>query len=86
MDSYAKHIRWIEAETFQDAGKKPVESIVICCGTVKNQKVITTKKGEKMAFALIEDYTSKAEIVVFPNCLLKSNSGSQPIPSLSSKE
>ena len=47
MDSYAKHIRWIEAETFQDAGKKPVESIVICCGTVKNQKVITTKKGRE---------------------------------------
>ncbi len=66
MDSYAKHVRWIQAETFQDAGKRPTESLVICCGTIKNQKVITTKKGEKMAFVLIEDYVSKAEIVVFP--------------------
>jgi DNA polymerase-3 subunit alpha len=66
LDTYAQHIQWLNALSFQKASELPAESLVITCGTLKTYKVITTKKGDKMAFALFEDYVSKAEIVIFP--------------------
>jgi DNA polymerase-3 subunit alpha len=59
---------------------KPIETIIGCTtieetpkiehaltrGTLAQIKEITTKKGELMAFATIEDETSKAEIIFFP--------------------
>ena len=52
---------------FRDAGKKTERKAwLYVVALSKTRKVITTKKGEKMAFILIEDYVSKAEIVVFP--------------------
>ena len=65
LDTYSRHLSWIQALTFHQAAKKP-ESSVICCGTLTSHKVITTKKGDKMAFAQFEDYQSKAEVVIFP--------------------
>ena len=66
LDTYAKHLTWIQALSFHDAAKQPADSMVICCGTITSHKVITTKKGDKMAFAQFEDYQSKAEVVIFP--------------------
>ncbi|WP_107727557.1 DNA polymerase III subunit alpha [Desmospora activa] len=39
---------------------------VAVCGVVADVKPITTKKGDAMAFATVEDYSSQAEVVVFP--------------------
>lgn len=66
LDSYSQHLRWINGLSLQDLAKKVDGDIVICCGFLKNNRTITTKKGDPMAFLLLEDYTSKAEIVIFP--------------------
>ncbi len=66
LDSYATHLKWIQALSFQEAAQRVNEYTVVCCGAVKTSKVVTTKKGEKMAFLNLEDYASKAEIVIFP--------------------
>ncbi len=72
LDSYVHHIQWINALSFEQAAQLPAETLVITCGTLKSHKVITTKKGDKMAFALFEDYQSKAEIVIFPKTFAQS--------------
>ena len=66
LDTYANHLKWLKSTSFQAASELPAETLVLCCGTLKGHKVITTKKGDKMAFALVEDYVSSAEIVIFP--------------------
>lgn len=66
LDTYAQHLQWIKAVSFEQAAALPAETLVVTCGTLKSHKVITTKKGDKMAFALFEDYISKAEVVIFP--------------------
>lgn len=47
------------------------EMIVIGCGIIKTKRIISTKKGDRMAFVQVEDYTSTAEIVVFPTLFKK---------------
>ncbi|MBA2306526.1 DNA polymerase III subunit alpha, partial [Candidatus Dependentiae bacterium] len=71
LDMYASHIAALQALSFEQAGQKPAETVVTCCGSIKTHKVITTKKGDKMAFALFEDYTSKAEVIIFPKLFVK---------------
>jgi DNA polymerase III subunit alpha len=65
LDAYHKHIKWIQALPFKQAAPK-IEEFVICAGLLKTQKTVTTKKGDLMAFLQLEDYSGKAEIVVFP--------------------
>lgn len=64
LDSYKKQLAWFKTVSFAQALQK--KGIVICAGVLKHYKTVTTKKGEKMAFVALEDYGSKAEIVVFP--------------------
>lgn len=66
LDSYKKHIKWLNIISFSKVAELNDERTVICCGTLKEHKIITTKKGESMAFAVLEDYTGKSEIVIFP--------------------
>ena len=66
LDTYKKHLRWIKATSFTAAAELSAETMIIAAGTLKSHKVITTKKGDKMAFALFEDYSSQAEVVIFP--------------------
>ncbi|MEX0671982.1 MAG: DNA polymerase III subunit alpha [Candidatus Babeliales bacterium] len=42
------------------------EPIVIGCGLITSKRIITTKKGDRMAFVQLEDKESKAEIILFP--------------------
>ena len=39
---------------------------VTLCGIINNLKMLTTKKGDRMAFATLEDLNGFAELVVFP--------------------
>ena len=64
LDRYTQQIQWLQAVPFSTAAQQ--KGSVICCGSYKSCKVITTKKGDKMAFLFLEDYTSTAEIVLFP--------------------
>jgi DNA polymerase-3 subunit alpha len=45
----------------------PDKSDVRLCGLVGNLKEILTKKGERMAFVVIEDLTGSVEVVVLPD-------------------
>ena len=47
------------------------EPIVMVCGMVTSKKIITTKKGDRMAFLQIEDLANNAEIIVFPKLFAK---------------
>lgn len=64
LDRYKKEVTWLQAIPFTQAAEK--QGLVTCCGTFKSHKVITTKKGDKMAFLFLEDSTSTAEIILFP--------------------
>lgn len=44
-------------------GKEP---FVACCGFLKSHRIMFTKKGERMAFAQLEDKTGTTDIVIFP--------------------
>jgi len=47
------------------------EPRVVTCGLLQSHKVITTKKGDKMAFAQFEDLTGTCEVIVFPRTFKK---------------
>ncbi|MBP6870218.1 DNA polymerase III subunit alpha [Candidatus Babeliales bacterium] len=47
------------------------EAIVTICGLVTSKKIISTKKGDRMAFLQVEDLTHSAEIIVFPKLFAK---------------
>jgi DNA polymerase-3 subunit alpha len=64
LDRYKKQTTWLQAITFTQAAQ--TQGLVTCCGTFKSHKVITTKKGDKMAFLFLEDATTTAEIILFP--------------------
>jgi DNA polymerase-3 subunit alpha len=42
------------------------EPTVLCAGLMQSHRVITTKKGDKMAFAQFEDISGNGEVVIFP--------------------
>jgi DNA polymerase-3 subunit alpha len=50
------------------------EPIVTTCGLLQTHKIITTKKGDKMAFAQIEDLTGPCEVIIFPSVYAKISS------------
>jgi DNA polymerase-3 subunit alpha len=43
------------------------EPFVITYGLIQSHKIITTKKGERMAFVSLEDLSGRAEIILFPS-------------------
>lgn len=65
LDRYGRLISWIQATPLTAAREKK-EQPVIVCGLIQSIKEITTKKGEKMAFVMIEDQTSTGEAIIFP--------------------
>src|SRR3990167_5497224 len=72
LDIYNKFINWLRIRPFNEILdsiiEKPTEEedTVISLGILKNKKVITTKKGDPMAFVQLEDKNSTAEIIIFP--------------------
>jgi DNA polymerase-3 subunit alpha len=63
LDSYKPYLKALSIKPFnQTSTTEPVTS----CGVVKSIRTVVTKKGDPMAFMLLEDYVSKAEIVIFP--------------------
>ncbi|MBV8660774.1 MAG: DNA polymerase III subunit alpha [Candidatus Dependentiae bacterium] len=77
LQSYANHISWLNIkeisaiqEQYQNVSAQ-TEPVVMVCGLVTSKKVITTKKGDRMAFLQIEDLANNAEIIVFPKLFAK---------------
>lgn len=77
LDSYKKHLDRLSLTTFEKAllQMKEQNSLqdvsVMIPGMIKTKRIITTKKGDKMAFVQCEDYTSSGEIVLFPSIFKK---------------
>jgi len=66
LDRYAQQLGWLRATQFHDFKNYIDGASLVCCGTLTTSKVITTKKGDKMAFISLEDGSGKGEIIVFP--------------------
>ena len=77
LDTYRKQLDRLELWPFEKALKRVREQnslkecIVVTCGMLKGKRIITTKKGDRMAFVQLEDYGSTAEVVVFPSVYKK---------------
>lgn len=74
LQTYDKQLAWLNLQTIpeimavrQTPNATPQqEPYVTTIGLLTEKKVISTKKGDKMAFAQIEDLQSHAEVVIFP--------------------
>lgn len=64
LDAYRRQITWLGIQTFAQGRQNPGPGL--WCGSLKNSKVITTKKGDRMAFVELEDESGSAEVVIFP--------------------
>ncbi len=76
LDTYKPQRACLSLQSFeqllQKAQQQPTkEHEATCCGIIKSKRTINTKKGDKMAFVQIEDYTLAAELVVFPTVYKK---------------
>ncbi len=77
LDSYKKHLHRLSLTSFEKALLRMKEQnslqdvSVMIPGMIKSKRIITTKKGDKMAFVQCEDYTSSGEIVLFPSTFKK---------------
>ena len=80
LDAYKKQLKRISTTPFIQAfeNAKNLNSIkdyiVTTSGFLRGKRTIATKKGDKMAFVQLEDYSSEAEVVLFPSVYKKSES------------
>lgn len=72
LDAYKQYQRVFSIASFAHHLEKhattnqEIEPLIVGMGLMTNNKVIFTKKNEKMAFVTLEDCSSKAEIILFP--------------------
>ncbi len=72
LQSYSAH-QWIAHTSFTECLAKIEhvtsikEPFVTCYGLLQSNKVITTKKGDRMSFAQFEDFSGHAEVIIFPS-------------------
>lgn len=72
LQSYGPMLKWIEHKDFADHLKSleghtgQREPVAVACGLLQSHRVITTKKGDKMAFAQLEDLSGQCEVIIFP--------------------
>lgn len=77
LETYTYYLNWLNISSFEATLTTSIqtstmeEPVVFCCGLLNTYKQIITKKGERMAFASMEDKTGKAEIVIFPKVFQK---------------
>ena len=76
LRTYSSILKWFslpslvehEAKLKQPGMREPM---VTCYGLLQNHKVINTRKGDRMAFAQIEDFSGRAEVIIFPRLYAK---------------
>lgn len=80
LQAYKKLLSWLSIPNFETIlkngqfdGSAP-ESIVIGAGLIKSKREIITKKGDRMAFVMLEDANSTAEVILFPTAFKKAES------------
>lgn len=79
LQTFQKQLQWFNCKPFDQLlttqkEKKAVsesDQWVISYGLLVSKKVISTKKGEQMAFVQLEDLSGVAEIIIFPKLFAK---------------
>ena len=77
LQGYTKPIEWLNIQKINSVQEKyenvatDTEATAMICGLVTSKKIITTKKGDRMAFLQVEDLANNAEIIVFPKLFAK---------------
>ncbi len=78
LQMYEAQMQWFKTKSFEQllfenqAKKGNVqESFIAVQGFLITKKIISTKKGERMAFLQVEDMTGSAEIIIFPKLFQK---------------
>jgi len=77
LETYKKLLTWLNIQSFENLLKKgqfdgsQQEITVIGAGLIKSKREIITKKGDRMAFVMLEDLNSSAEIILFPSTFKK---------------
>lgn len=66
LDEYEERLAPLELVPLHELAEQPDHSDVMSAGRVVALKTITTKKGQTMAFAEIEDRIERVELVLFP--------------------
>ncbi len=74
IQTYERQLSWLTLQTIQEvmvirqtpSATPQQEPYVTIVGLLTEKKVISTKKGDKMAFAQVEDLLNHAEIIIFP--------------------
>lgn len=67
LEAFRHELEFRDVTITQVKEKAKSNSTVTLCGIVEEVKEILTKKGEKMAFVKIADFTDKLELVLFPD-------------------
>lgn len=77
LQSYTDNMAWLNIQEISAIQQQyhnvaaQTEPIVMICGLITSKKIITTKKGDRMAFLQVEDLANNAEIIVFPRLFAK---------------
>lgn len=78
LQSYRSLLASLSITSFDQALQEGLEKVasaqeitVIGCGLIKSRRDIVTKKGDRMAFLQLEDSSSAAEVILFPNTFKK---------------
>ncbi len=66
LDQYTPLLQRLAISTAQDLSRQPEDAKVQIAGVITELRTITTKKGDDMAFATIEDRTGLIDLTVFP--------------------
>ncbi|AJE03771.1 DNA polymerase III subunit alpha [Geobacter pickeringii] len=73
LGRYEKEIRRFATADTATLGERADKSEVKVCGVVASLKELITKKGDRMAFATLEDLVGSVEMVVFPETFAASS-------------
>lgn len=82
LDHYRDDLQRMGINSTEDLIDFSDESRVTVAGIIKNKKEITTKKGDRMAFFVLEDLYGSIEVVCFPELYAQVRellSGDQPL-------
>jgi DNA polymerase-3 subunit alpha len=77
LESYIHPMKWLNIQEISKIQQQylnvstETEAVVMISGLITSKKIITTKKGDRMAFLQIEDLSYNAEIIVFPKLFEK---------------
>lgn len=66
LDAFEEKLAPLEPVLLHELAEQPDQSDVLVAGRVVALKTITTKKGQVMAFAELEDRIERVELVLFP--------------------